>query len=217
LKHPTYHANWIENEVLCNPSTSDCILFKCDKCSSGSLFFQKYISVEEVEPVEEVVIKQWQTEDSGYLVRKSVLYTVGQAIDTLRTTLPKFLLHHLTKRQQASKYRLHKENIDKSTIVIHFDFSENYSCSWQDETQGAYYSHKLVSIFTSVIYTSNSHRSFIICSDNINHTKSTVLPYLVEIFEVRATFLSILLCIKILFLFSAVCQGWSILMCSSMV
>ena len=64
----------------------------------------------------------------------------------------KFAPHDLIKRKQAAEFRRMKDGLDGADVLLHFDFSENFSCGHQESIQSAYWCQSQVSIFTVVVY-----------------------------------------------------------------
>ena len=64
----------------------------------------------------------------------------------------KFAPHHLIKRRQAAEFRRMKDGLDGADVLLHFDFSGNFSCSHQESIQSAYWCQSQVSIFTVAVY-----------------------------------------------------------------
>ena len=68
----------------------------------------------------------------------------------------KFAPNHLIKRRQAAEFRRMKDGLDGADVLLHFDFSENFSCSYQESFQSAYWCQSQVSIFTVAVYRNNA-------------------------------------------------------------
>ena len=62
--------------------------------------------------------------------------------------------------------------------MIQVDFSENYTCMFQDEIQSAHWRQDQVSLFTTAIWFDGKLHSKVIASDNLDHGKETVVAYL---------------------------------------
>jgi hypothetical protein len=152
-------------------------------CRGGECFLGHQIAVG-VDYEEGLAVRQWRRDESGFLLGSTVTMTLADAGPLFRNKRPSFTLHHLTKRHQATVYRMYKEEVDSDTIVIHFNFDENYCCASQDQIQAAYYEQRLVSILTYVTHSQHLMQKLVILSDNIDHTNKTILVYLIEVFEV---------------------------------
>ena len=60
--------------------------------------------------------------------------------------------HIYVKRQQHPCYNKLKEELDENEVLLHVDYSENYSIIQQGEMQCAYLAHDSFSIFTACCY-----------------------------------------------------------------
>ena len=91
----------------------------------------------------------------------------------------KFALHHLIKRRQAAEFRRMKDGLDGADVLLHFDFSENFSCSHQESIQSAYWCQSQVFIFTMAVYRKDTDPEMhALITDLTDHTKTTIVLYL---------------------------------------
>ena len=58
------------------------------------------------------------------------------------------------------------------------DFAENYTCLWQDEVQSAHWNKRQVTIFSSVLWSASGAKSNAIISDDLSHTKHSIVCFL---------------------------------------
>jgi hypothetical protein len=179
-----YDSSWLDEQVLCNEQTQMCKSGTCTECSAGQTFFRRHPQTENIEISSDLNVLQWIADDNGFLIRRRITLTVDDALTSFQDKLPCFILHSLTKRNQAEKYRNQKNEVDSETLLCHFDFAENYTCGSQDQIQSAYYNQKLVSIFTLIMHSKEWQKSVVFCSDNTSHAKETISVYLLELFEV---------------------------------
>jgi hypothetical protein len=132
----------------------------------------------------DVTVPFWTKDDHGFLVRKEFHMDQNDAVKLFQRRLPQFILHHVTKVNQAALYRLHRERQEDSELLLHFDFSENYNFSAQDQIQSAYYGKRMVSLFTIVIYRKEvGTTSTILCCDDLDQTKRSLISYFVQLFD----------------------------------
>ena len=101
------------------------------------------------------------------------------------TILPQFMERCFVKRQQALAYKHEREAIDECADkdLLQVDFSENYTCMYQDEIQSAHWQQHQVSMFTVAFWHSRTLHSKVIVSDNPDHSKETVGAYVDMILE----------------------------------
>ena len=110
--------------------------------------------------------------------------TVKELSEYITNLIPQFLEHCYIKRNQSASYQ--KERVDAETNSEHYnpshaliqvDFSENYTCISQDEIQSAHWKQSQVSLFTVAVWHSGSLKSYVFASDNLSHSKDTVVAY----------------------------------------
>ena len=79
-----------------------------------------------------------------------------------------------------------KENLCDNDVLIHFDFSENYTCAHQDEVQTAHWNQSQVSIFTVAVYKSAASPELrALITNSTDHSKRTVCVYLDYLLKVQ--------------------------------
>ena len=90
-----------------------------------------------------------------------------------------------------------KENIEASKVidseiaVLQVDWAENYKCFNQDETQAAHFGQNQVSIFTAARW-HHGIKSFAIVSDDLDHTKTSVVANMNKILSMNPVSVKIL-------------------------
>ena len=101
--------------------------------------------------------------------------------------LPVSLQHCFTKRTQAESYQKEKEAVggddfDESFAMLQVDFSENYTCMFQDEIQSAHWKQDQVSLLTAAVWFDGELHPKVIASDNLDHGKDTIITYIDHLF-----------------------------------
>jgi hypothetical protein len=131
-----------------------------------------------------VSVSLWRKVKCGYLIRFDFQMRQEKAFEMRQESTPPFIQHHVTRQNQAELYRIHRAGIQDDEVLLHFDFSENFVCSAQDQIQGAFYGQHKISIFTAVIHSKAiGTKSVVICSDDLDHTKRAVMVFILELFE----------------------------------
>lgn len=96
-----------------------------------------------------------------------------------------FLKHSYIKRAQSSTFidydRPRASNCDFDEGVLQIDFAENFICESQDEIQNAHWNQKQLSLFTTAFYYNDTFQSKVLVSDNLVHTKDTIVPFLCKV------------------------------------
>ena len=67
--------------------------------------------------------------------------------------------------------------------MLQIDFAEDYTCVVQDEVQSFHWVQPQVSLFTVSTWYNGQHHPTVIVSDDLDHTKRSVIEYLDKIFE----------------------------------
>ncbi|KAK6169741.1 hypothetical protein SNE40_020732 [Patella caerulea] len=183
INFPLYSYELPET-LICNPSSRSCWLNTCTTCKDAAIFKKTY-PVENIENQELIKWTHW-TEQNGRMLKVSEESLTTEFIAYFCDILPPFLEHCFYKREQARAYNLqHNDvlNFDETKALLQVDFSENYTCASQDEIQSAHWHQGQVSIFTYALWHSAQLHSGAIVSDNLNHSKDTIIAYLDNIFE----------------------------------
>lgn len=99
---------------------------------------------------------------------------------------PQFLRHSYVKREQSNTFNnvdrpraSNNEFVDEGLLQI--DFAENFVCELQDEVQSAHWNQRQLTLFTTAFYFNELFQSKVLVSDNLVHTKDTIVPYLCKV------------------------------------
>ena len=184
---PKYSTDFAEN-LLCEKKGTDCWLNKCADCKDGKWFMKEYGSLPEMDISEEITWHMWKTVDSERLCKVVEEGTVNDLLTYICNLIPQFLEHCYVKRAQARTYREQHEAATSDTYpvnlaLVQVDFSENFKCVSQDEIQSAHWSQSQISLFTSAVWYSGIIHSGVIVSDNLTHSKETVVAYIDKLLE----------------------------------
>lgn len=100
----------------------------------------------------------------------------------LTSIAPHFLRHSYIKRSQSNTFITFDRPRAASTAfqseaVLQIDFAENFVCEMQDEVQSAHWNQRQLTLFTSALCHNENFRSKVMISDNLSHTKLTIVPY----------------------------------------
>lgn len=183
---PNYSDDF-PSRLLCAKQSTNCWLNQCVGCKDGQMFmnlFGKY----EVQHCNEITWYVWKNTENAHLSKVVEDGTISDLMKYICSILPRFLEHCFEKRSQAKIYRdQHKEVTNDSfsikTGLLQIDFSENYKCVSQDEIQSAHWAQSQISLFTSALYHSGIIHPIVIASDDLTHSKDTVIPYVDRILE----------------------------------
>ena len=109
--------------------------------------------------------------------------TISTLSDELNKDLQQSARHFFNIGHQYKTLRFLRENLDEGEIMIHMDFSENYSCKYQKEIQSVHFgaSQKQISLHTGVAYTKVATIPFATVSDNLKHGPPAIWAHLAVI------------------------------------
>ena len=102
--------------------------------------------------------------------------------------LPKFRFHFFitcNQPQACNEVRKMVEHEHSEEAMIQMDFAENYKCMYQDEVTSAHWKTSSITLFTVMIWFCEHKIPMIIATDNSNHDKTTVLPYILTVFNLK--------------------------------
>lgn len=183
------YANGFVQHFLCENSKDDCWFGKCDQCTG--------ISVEKLAAFVKFYGKlpmntstSWYTwiksQTSNRIEKKETSGTLDKLIVHIASISPQFLRHSIVKRQQSETFnsfdRPRAKNIEfDREALIQIDFAENFVCEYQDEVQSAHWNQRQLSLFTTALYHNEEFRPKVFVSNNLNHTKETIIPYLYKL------------------------------------
>ena len=179
---PTIPAYSHESPVtfLCDKVQQECWLNKCASRSDGRGFQRRYtLGEDDNKPVTWYVWKQTESKQLTKVVEDG---TTADLLEHVKILLAQFLEHCFVKRAQSEQYQIERNPIakplNKVEALIQVDFSENYTCMFQDEVKSMHWSRKEVSILTAAFWFPAKIHSTVLVSDNLDHSKETIIPYI---------------------------------------
>ncbi|KAH3833674.1 hypothetical protein DPMN_106987 [Dreissena polymorpha] len=93
----------------------------------------------------------------------------GNLVNDFQQEMDKCCKHLFNIQNQYESIRKLKEKLTKRDLICYIDFSENYSCKYNEEIQSIHFgaSQRQVSLHTGVLYIENAIQSFCSLSDNL--------------------------------------------------
>ena len=95
--------------------------------------------------------------------------------------------HIYVKRQQYACYNKLKEELGENEVLLHVDYSENYSNIQQGEMQCAYFGHDSFSIFTACCYLCKEcdliNENISIISEASDHSRIAAFTCISKVFD----------------------------------
>lgn len=181
---PKYTQNFWD-KYLCQPHTEECWLRNCDDCKNKLCKCMEKL-LEENGASCDVKWHVWKELPEG--LRKVVEEdSAEELVIYINSICNEFLKHSYTKREQANSYQIDRSKTasphhDKKIALVQVDFSENYTCIAQQEIQSYHWNQPQVSLFTCSLCYEGKQYPIVIVSDNLNHSKDTIVAYMSTIF-----------------------------------
>jgi hypothetical protein len=170
-----------EEVILPSDYHSDCSKQACEMCMRAESLIEKYRSFDSRSTLK---YQKWVKQANSRFSKLTSEVTLEEAIDEVQHQIRPVIIHHQTKRQQSDAYKLCKAKANLQMPVVQIDFAENYTCDHQDEIQSAYYNKKQVPLFTYCVWMEGKkQRNIMILSDCLEHNKTFVCLYLMEIIK----------------------------------
>ena len=178
----------VVRHVVCNRELTNrsCMTNACSRCKNRSFPFSTMHSVAD----QTTSWRQWQTVrvevDDRKQVRKTAIQTVHGSVSSLKSTYidaVKLLKPHMyTISNQYNVITDKKHNLSEKEVMIHIDFSENWTVKTISEVQSAHFGSSLeqITLHTGVAYFSHDrHMSFCSLSDSKDHGAAAIWSHLI--------------------------------------
>jgi hypothetical protein len=131
----------------------------------------------------------WKKVDIGNGKMKMKVVEETKPLSVFTTEMQKqvndFAQHVSRVREQYQQVRLLKDNLKQNEMIVQMDFTENFSCRSLEEVQSAYWNQSMVTLHPIVAYHKHEgdlkHTSFVVVSDEMSHSASSVCAFLDEI------------------------------------
>ena len=154
---------------------------QCDKCSNASGFKSNY-TLDDVAD-DGITWHIWKKGEDGRWMKAVEEGTVEDLLAHIYDMVPQFLEHCDVKHKQAAAYNKERDKAqsqdhDPEIAVIQVDFSENYTCVWQDEIQSAHWNQSQVTLFTVATWHSGEIHASCSVSDNLTHSKEILVAFI---------------------------------------
>ena len=178
-------AEDISMHTVCSTDSVPCIDRRCDHCSVDGI--DKFFDVQGLHDID-VSYYQWETLD-GVFTKVQKNSDLASACSVLKDQLKPFARHAYDAKKQHQELRFLKDSLQPGNIIIHEDFSENYSLKQQREVMTAHWNQASVTIFTVIVYFRQEqggplqHISYAIVSDDLVHGKNSVYHFNQQILQ----------------------------------
>ncbi len=176
---------------FCEKMTKDCFYNKCATCKDilrDTVLGTAESSTDGGPEVDWLIWKEFDWVKDGKVLGKrwqkvTQSGTVVNLIDYILQIAPQFLIHSFIKRQQEQQYQTDIKSMDETVATMQLDFDENAECVFQKQIQRAHYNKNQLTVFTAASWLCKVMRSHSVVFDNLDHTKTTIVPYVDRLFE----------------------------------
>lgn len=195
---PKYEDGFL-TYFLCFNTTKECWFGDCENCDGiNKAKLERFVNENSSTISTLVKWHVWQKESNVNRIQK--IEKSGTIMDLIKYIIqisPAFLKHQYIKNEQSKCFNsIDRVEIDSTNFqniaLLQIDFSENFACEAQDETQTGHWNQKQISLFTCGLYHRDLFKSTVIVSDNLEHSKETILPFLHEIIRMMPKTVKIL-------------------------
>jgi hypothetical protein len=188
----TANLNLLTEMICCNSNNKICMYRECLTCSEKAVTTQ----ASEHDLGKQVQWKKWATrrvekikkvqgEEIQYITsiteRQEEQGTIQTLIEDFQASLKKTCRHLYNIKHQYIALRNLRENMDDNEVIVHIDFSENYSCKYDKEIQSVHFgpSQTQITLHTGVVYHKGECvMSFCTVSDYNKHGPSAIWAHL---------------------------------------
>ena len=183
---PRYNKDLFTSKVICNINDVDCMSNNCEVCCDGQLLREEFMH-ENINVAKQMKWEQWDKTADGFVKKVEQEGTAGDAFECLAKQRPRFLWHSFVKDKQSDSYAANKAvatDSNSNTCLSQMDFSENFTCIWQDEIATAHFKRRQIKLYTIVYHHRSITKSCVIVSDVLDHNKHTVAAFTASLLRV---------------------------------
>lgn len=173
--------------ICCDPASEHCYFRKCPTCEDKIINFD---TDNDTFPEDIVPYDIWEKiEEKGedgkryartVKVRKEE--TVTEICDLFLNLQIEYMAHvgRIRHQYRALKDMKNASREDSSTVIIHCDFSENYSCKYGREIQSCHFgaNRKQITLHTGMLYNGDKHSAFCSVSQCLQHDSVAIWCHL---------------------------------------
>ena len=176
------NSDELVKKTVCSIDDEQCVNRTCDNC--GVEMLDDYFNPDNKDT--DVHYYQWNITD-GHVTKQHLASSQSKTIQELYKQLDTFARHVYDAKRQHSELKRLKANLKPGEIILHEDFSENYTLKHQHEIQAAHWNQNSATLFTAIVYYRSDeeadlqHLSYTIISDDLDHGKHAVYAFNREI------------------------------------
>ncbi|XP_077548300.1 uncharacterized protein LOC144161512 [Haemaphysalis longicornis] len=169
----SFSSETVQDLYTCPHLTATCFLGDWERCPKAeNLTLDKL----HVDFEEEVVMASWE---SGDLIKKTMTSPIF--LEELQRLTEKWVPHNFKRCVQARAIRDVKRKCERSAVVLHFDFAENWTIVLPDDVQGHHWYKRQISAFTCVVTSRKMTRNYAIICDDLSYDSTLACLALIKI------------------------------------
>lgn len=186
-------------QSLCCPGETlqeQCLTRECSMCMTKDVQFNNFDSLECTS------YEKWVTRKESVMIKGVLKQTqktiklkidcnLGSLASEAKQSINPFMNHIRNIKHQFDVIKNVKETLTEYEALLHFDFSQNYSCKYANEIQSFHFggSRTQITLHTSVLYYKNNskmcvkHKSFCSVSESLRHDPAAICAHLNPIIQ----------------------------------
>lgn len=139
--------------ILCPDTTPSCYLRECKSCQQVNELHDFLVNSFDENAISEVIFSVWQTTDRCTLKKECL--SAHDFIEEFCSKLETLLPHHFVSKNQSEHIRNMRQNLQKSEILVHTNFSENFAFIVQNAAQAFHYNNDQCTVHPVIFYYKN--------------------------------------------------------------
>jgi hypothetical protein len=173
---PTREKESLVNKIVCSSNNFSCTHRLCEAC-------QNKVVVDAVDSTGVIVtFYQWEESSSGSsVVCQKKEGSAASVLEKFEAQLSSYAGHAFRACHQLREVQHMRKNLQNGDIMLHVDYSENFTCKWNEEIQAAHFgnAHGQVVIHQGVMYSEGQEpQSFATISDDPRKTSDAVAAHI---------------------------------------
>ena len=177
----------LASTIVCDISSKECMYRECKCCNDKKVpvtSFQNGKMVEwfqwNTKRVEKETNIPGGTKTVSVTLKEREKGTIDTLITEFQSEMDRTCKHLFNITHQYLAVRQLKSKLTNKDILLHIDFSENYTCKYETEIQTMHFgvNQKQISLHTGVIYSSGFTQGFCSISDCLRHGPSAIWAHL---------------------------------------
>nr|CAH7730600.1 unnamed protein product [Callosobruchus chinensis] len=183
--------NDIIKDICCSTYAEDCLLRKCNKCKDAIPHFKEFNDSDLLQYLQWIYLKQNYFDKKTKTVKQCRKIAkqpkevrAAELVTILMEKLPTFLNHEGRILHQHHAILELKKVLKANEIIIHCDFSENYSLKYAEEIQSFHFggARQQVTLHTVVVYSKAGSdtvpKSYCTLSESLYHGPAAIWAHL---------------------------------------